>query len=168
MKMKIIIIAFFSIMTLNIKAQEDIFEKIDNKTWFENNGFAGTSIVFYRTIDGLFKAIRQINGSGVPVIYSEIYDVEIRKDTIYLLNGLNLKTAKKNENYYYKFDNNTRCIYKNEVRLKILSIKPILFTWDERKDVRTQIDVKLLRKVSIGKNEIYTESDLTQCERICN
>ena len=159
--MKFLIIVFFSIVTLNLKAQEEVFEKNENKTWFENSGFAGTSIVFYRTTDGLYKAIRQINGSGVPVTGSGIYDVEIRKDTIYLLNGLNLKTSDKIGNYYYNFDNKTGLIYKNEVQLKILSLKPILFTWTEkRKDFKTQIDVNLLRKISIGKNEIYKESDL--------
>jgi len=161
MKMKFLIIVFFSIVTLNLKAQEEVFEKNENKTWFENSGFAGTSIVFYRTTDGLFKAIRQINGSGVPVIGSEIYDVEIRKDTIYLLNGLNLKTSEKIGNYYYNFENKTGFIYKNEVQLKILSLEPILFTWTEKRiDFKTQIDVNLLRKISIGKNEIYKESDL--------
>ena len=159
--MKFLIIVFFSIVTLNLKAQEEVFEKNENKTWFENSGFAGTSIVFYRTTDGLFKAIRQINGSGVPVIGSEIYDVEIRKDTIYLLNGLNLKTSEKIGNYYYNFENKTGFIYKNEVQLKILSLEPILFTWTEKRiDFKTQIDVNLLRKISIGKNEIYKESDL--------
>ncbi len=159
--MKFLIIVFFSIVTLNLKAQEEVFEKIENKTWFENSGFAGTSIVFYRTTDGLFKAIRQINGSGVPVVGSEIYDVEIQNDTIYLLNGLNLKTAEKVGNYYYSFNNNTGLIYKNEIQLKILSVKPILFTWTEkRKDFTTQINVSLLRKISISKNEIYKESDL--------
>jgi hypothetical protein len=150
-------------MTLNLKAQEEIFEKIDNKTWFENSGFAGTSIVFYRTTNGLFKAIRQINGSGVPVVGSEIYDVEIRNDTIYLLDGLNLKTAEKVGIYYYNFDNKTGFLYKNAIQLKILTVEPILFTWSEkRKDFTTQIDVRLLRKILISKNEIYKESDLIQ------
>jgi hypothetical protein len=166
MKMKFLIIVLFSIVTLNLKAQEEIFEKIDNKTWFENVGFAGTSIVFYKTTDGLFKAIRQINGSGVPVIGSEIYDVAIRKDTIYLLNGLNLKTAEKIGNYYYNFDSKTGFIFKNEIQLKILSGVPILFTWTEkRKDVKTQIDVESLMKISINENEIYKESDLVLIQK---
>lgn len=163
MKMKFLIIAFLSILTLNLKAQEEIFEKIDNKTWFENIGFAGTSIIFYRTTNGILKAIKQINGSGVPVISSEIYDVEIREDTIYLLNGLNLKTAEKVGNYYYNFDKKTGFIYKNEVQVKILSVEPILFTWtDKRKDVMTQIDVKQLSDILIKVNEIYKEEYLVK------
>ena len=161
--MKFLIIAFFSIVTLNLKAQKEIFEKIDNRTWFENSGFAGTSIVFYRTTNGLFKAIRQINGSGVPVIGSEIYDVETRNDTIYLLNGLNLETAEKLGNYYFCFDNKTGLILKNGKHLKILDDKPILFTWtDKRKDFKTQIDVRLLTEIVIEEKEIYKEADLVK------
>lgn len=161
--MKFLIIVFFSIVTFNLNAQDVIFEKIDNKTWFEN-GFAGINIVFYRTTNELFKAIRQINGSGVPgVILSEIYDVEIRSDTIYLMNGLNLKTAEKVGNYFYKLDKKTGFIYKNEIQLKSLFDKPILFTWTEkRKDFTTQINFSLLSKISINKNEIYKETDLIQ------
>jgi hypothetical protein len=161
MKIKFLIIAFFSIMTLNLKAQEEIFEKIVNKTWFENTSFTGTSIVFYKTTNGLFKAIRQINGSGIPVISSEIYDVEIRNDTIYLYNGLNLQTAVKIGNYYYNFDNKTGFMYKKEMQLKILSDQPVLFIWIEKRDYfTTQINMKLLSKISISKNEIYKEDDL--------
>ena len=163
MKIKFLIIAFFSIMTLNLKAQEGIFEKIENKTWFENSGFAGTTVVFYKTTNGLLKAIRQINGSGVPVVSSEIYDIEIRKDTIYLFNGLNLKTAEKIGNYYYNFDNTTGFIYKNGVQLEILSVEPVLFIWFKRREyLTTQINVKLLSQISISKNEIYKENDLIQ------
>ena len=163
MKIKFLIVVFFSIMTLNLKAQEGIFEKIENKTWFENSGFAGTTVVFYKTTNGLLKAIRQINGSGVPVVRSEIYDIEIRKDTIYLFNGLNLKTAEKIGNYYYNFDNRTGFIYKNGVQLEILSVEPVLFIWIKRREyLTTQINVKLLSQISISKNEVYKENDLIQ------
>ena len=163
MKIKFLIVVFFSIMTLNLKAQEGIFEKIENKTWFENSGFAGTTVVFYKTTNGLLKAIRQINGSGVPVVRSEIYDIEIRKDTIYLFNGLNLKTAEKIGNYYYNFDNKTGFIYKNGVQLEILSVEPVLFIWIKRREyLTTQINVKLLSQISISKNEVYKENDLIQ------
>mgnify|MGYP000912402980 FL=1 len=157
------IVALFSIFSLNSFAQDTIFEKIYNKTWFEDNGFAGATIVFYKTSNGLLKAIRQINGSGVPVIASEIYDFENRNDTVFLFNGLNLKTAEKVDDYSYNFDNKTGYIYKNGIQLKILSVEPILFKWTEkRKDFTTQIDVKMLRKIFISKNEIYKESDLIQ------
>jgi hypothetical protein len=157
MRTRILIIALLSFLAFNAFAQNTIFEKINNKTWFEEIGFAGTTIVFYETSNGLLKAIRQNNGSGVPVISSGIYDVEIVNDTIFLLNGLNLKTSEKLRNYTYTFDNVTEQI----IQLERMSDFPVLFTWtDKRKDLKTQIDVRLLSEILIEKNEIYKERDL--------
>lgn len=157
MRTRILIIALISIITLNSFAQDSIFEKINNKTWFEDDGFVGTTIVFYKTSNGLLKAIRQKNGSGIPVISSGIYDVKIKNDTVFLLNGLNLKTSDKLSNYTYNFDNEVGRIKQ----LRKISDKPILFTWtDIRKDIRTQIEMKLLSKIFIEKNAIYREPDL--------
>ena len=161
MKLKILIIAFFSILTLTLNAQDKTFEKIENKTWFESDGFAGTTIVFYKSTNGLLKAIRQINGSGVPVVNSGIYDIEIRHDTVFLFNGLNLKTSEKLGDYIYNFYNKTGQIFRNGTPLKIMFEEPILYAWiDKRKNVNTQIDVKLLAEILIEKNEIYKDEDL--------
>ena len=74
----------------------DIFEKISNKTWFdESSSFAGVTIVFTKSETGQKKAIRQINGSGIPVLFTEIYDIEIRQDTIYLINRFKEQTNNK-------------------------------------------------------------------------
>ena len=152
-----ILIALLSILTLNTLAQEATFDKINNKTWFEDNGFAGTTIVFYKTSNGQLKAIRQINGAGVPVVSSEIFDVEIKHDTISLLNGLNLKTSERIYNLIYSFDDGTRQI----TELKMMLDKPILYSWtDKRRDIHTRIDMKLLSEIVIEKNEIYKEADL--------
>ena len=104
MKLKVLIISLSSILTLSLYAQDKIFEKIENKTWFDETGFAGESIVFMKSDSGQIKAIRQINGSGVPVVFTEIYDVEIRTDTIYLLNRPNEKTNKKPKNIFYTYN----------------------------------------------------------------
>ena len=157
MRTRILIIALLSFLTFKALAQDTIFEKINNKTWFEEIGFAGTTIVFYKTSNGLIKAIRQINGSGVPVVSSGIYDVEIKNDTVFLLNGLNLKTSEKLRNYTYNFDDVTGQI----MQLKRIADISILFTWtDKRKDLKTRIDVRLLSEILIEKNEIYKETDL--------
>lgn len=161
MKLKISIISFLSILTLSIFAEDNIFERIENKTWFESNGFAGTSIVFYKTSNGLLKAIRQIHGSGIPVISSAIYDVEIRQETILIFNGLDLKTSEKQEDFNYSFDCGTGLLQINGKSLEIFSEGPILFAWtDKRKSFMTQIDLKLLSEILIGKNEIYKDKDL--------
>jgi len=156
-----LIIAFFSILTFNSSAQEEIFEKIENKTWLDDNGSTGITIVFYKTHNGLLKSIRQINGSGVPVVTSAIYDIEIRNDTIYLLDGMNLKTSERIGELDYKFDFKTGLIIKKGGQLKIISEEPILFAWtDKRRNVLAQIDLKLLTEILIKKNEIYKDEDL--------
>jgi hypothetical protein len=161
MKLKILTIAFLSILTLTSYAQDKIFEKIDNKTWFENNGFAGATIVFYKTTNGLIKAIKQLNGSGVPVVSSGIFDVVIRQDTVFLFNGLNLKTSEKLDDFNYNYDNKTELLINNGNQLKITHEEPILYAWtDKRKNFSTQIDMKLLIEILIGKNEIYKDEDL--------
>ena len=161
MKLKTSIILFLSILTLTTYAGDNIIERIENKTWFESTGFGGTTIVFYNTTNGLIKAIRQTNGSGVPVVSSGIYDVEIRKDTVFLFNGLNLKTSEKLDDFNYNYDSKTRLLLNNGNQLKILHEEPILYAWtDKRKNVKTQIDVKLLTEILIEKNEIYKDEDL--------
>ena len=161
MKLKIWIIFLLTFMSVSIHAQDTLFEKINNKTWFETNGFAGTTIVFYQTTNGLIKSIRQLNGSGVPVVSSGIYDVEIIKDTVYLFNGLNLKTSQKLNDIYYKYDIKTGLLTNKLEPLKITHEEPILFAWsDKKKSVLTQIDLKLLTKILIVKNEIYKDEDL--------
>lgn len=161
MKLRALLISFFSVLTLTTFAQDKIFEKIENKTWFESNGFAGTTIVFYKTTNGLIKSIRQLNGSGVPVVSSGIFDVEIRQDTVHLFNGLNLKTSENLENINYIFDNKTVQLLNNGKPLKVIQKEPILYAWtDRRKNFNTQIEMKFLTEIKIGKNEIYKDEDL--------
>lgn len=161
--MKIVIIFLLTILNVSINAQDKLFDKINNKTWLENNGFAGTTIVFYQTTNGLIKSIRQLNGSGVPVLSSGIYDVEINKDTVYLFNGLNLKTSEKLNDFYYSYDIKNGLSTNKGEPLKIVVGKPILFAWsDNRKSIMTQIDMKLLTQILIEKNEIYKDEDLSK------
>ena len=160
MKLIISTILLLIFQTLTIFG-DDIFIRISNKTWFEDNGFAGTSLVFYKTDNGLIKSIRQINGSGVPVVSSGIYDVEIRQDTIYLFNGLNLKTSEKLIDLSYTFDKNLGLLLIKEKSLRIIHDEPILYAWtNKRKNVKTRVDVKLLSEILIEKKEIYREEDL--------
>ena len=161
MKKILLVISLFSILTLTLKAQGIVLEKIEGKTWLENDGFAGTNIVFYKTANGLLKAIRQINGSGVPVVSSGIYDIEIKQDTIYLYNGLNLKTSEKLGDYIYTYNAELDRISRSGESLNLLAEESILYAWiDKRINVHTQIDVKLLTEIFIEKNKIYEDNDL--------
>jgi hypothetical protein len=159
MKLAFGFIIFLSILSLNSYAQDSIIDNIGNKTWFEDNGFAGTTIVFYQTSNGVNKAIKQINGSGVPVVASGIYDVKFQADSIILLNGLNLNTSDRLEDCRYSYDNATGQINS----LRVIQDEPILYTWTvKRKDVKTQIDVKLLSDIVINEKEVYKEEDLVK------
>lgn len=159
MKLKTGLTLFITVLALNTFAQNELIEKINNKTWFEDNGFAGTTVVFYETSNGLLKAIKQINGSGVPVVSSGIYDVEINQNTIFLFNGLNLNTSEKLEAIKYKFKHSTGQI----ISLRIVHKEPVLFTWTtKRKNITTKIDVQLLSDIVINKNEIYEEENLVK------
>lgn len=159
MKLAIGLSIILSILSFKAFMQDYIIDRIENKTWFEDNGFAGTTIVFYRTSNGIVKAIKQINGSGVPVVGSGIYDVKIYANSITLFNGLDLNSSKRLKDCSYSYDRESGVI----VSLRVISDKPILYTWTKkRKDVKTQIDVKRLSDICIKANEIYKEEDLVK------
>ena len=143
----------------------DIFEKISNKTWFEENGFAGVSIVFMKIERGQIKAIRQINGSGVPVIATEIYDVEIRQDTIYLLNSSNGQTNEKPKNDFYTYNDRQGLLSKGK-QLTILFEEPIIYVWTEKRIIMdTRVNVNKLTKISFEKNEVYINDEIYKIKR---
>jgi hypothetical protein len=143
----------------------DIFEKISNKTWFDETGFAGVSIVFMKTESGQIKAIRQINGSGVPVLFTEIYNVEIRQDTIYLLNSVNGQTKENSKNSSYIY-NDQQGLSSNGKQLRILFDEPIIYVWTEtRKIIDTKVNVNKLTKVSFEENEVFINDEVFKINR---
>jgi hypothetical protein len=154
MKFNLLIITFLSILTLRLNAQDKIFEKIENKTWFDETGFAGESIVFIKSDSGQIKAIRQINGSGVPVLFTEIHDVEIRNDTIYLLNRPNDQISEESKNILYTY-NDLQGLLSNGKQLRILFEEPIIYVFTEkRKLIDTRVNVNASTKISFEKNEV--------------
>lgn len=88
MKRKLIIGTIFFLLTLSTFA--DTWETIKEKTWRAEKEFPSNQIVFYETINGLKKAIYQIEGSGRCAVISLIYDVDINNDTVFLRNQMNL------------------------------------------------------------------------------
>ena len=143
----------------------DIFEKISNKTWFDETGFAGISIVFMKTESGQIKAIRQTNGSGVPVLFTEIYNVEIRQDTIYLLNSINGQTKENTKNNFYIYTDQ-QGLLSNGKQLRILFDEPIIYVWTEkRKIIDTKVNVNKLTKVSFEKNEVFINDEVFKINR---
>lgn len=88
MKRKLIVGTIFFLLTLSTFA--DTWETIKEKTWRAEKEFPSNQIVFYETINGLKKAIYQIEGSGRCAVISLIYDVDIKNDTVFLRNQMNL------------------------------------------------------------------------------
>ena len=143
----------------------DIFEKISNKTWFDETGFAGVSIVFMKTESGQIKAIRQTNGSGVPVLFTEINNVEIRQDTIYLLNSINGQTKENSKNNFYIYTDQ-QGLSSNGKQLRVLFDEPIIYVWTEkRKIIDTKVNVNKLTKFSFEKNEVFINDEVFKINR---
>jgi hypothetical protein len=165
MKLNIIIITFFSILTLRLNAQDKIFQKIENKTWFDETGFAGETIVFVKLVSGQVKAIRQINGSGVPVLFTEIHDVVIRNDTIFLLNRQYEQINEKPKTIFYTY-NDHHGLFSNGKPLRILFKVPIIYVYSEKsKIIDTQVNVNDLTKLSFEKNEVYINDKVYKINR---
>lgn len=130
------------------------FDSIVNKTWFIDNGFAGCQYFFYRLEGGNMKAIKQICGSGVCVIRSEIYDVEIKGDSLLLMDGLDLNSGEITRTPNLFFDNEKREIRENEMELQLRSPEPLIYNWATA-EVCDLVDFEGLLKIEILKNEVY-------------
>jgi len=168
MKRIILIIAFLSILTLNSNAQDRIFEKLENRTWFDETGFAGESIVFIKSDSGQIEAIRQINGSGVPVLLTEIHNVEIHHDTIYLVNRLNEQTKEKSKTIFYTYNYQQELLSNsNGKKLRILFEEPIIYVLTENRNIiDTRVNVNTLTKICFEKNVVYINDKAYKINRV--
>lgn len=120
---KLLLIAtLFLTATLSIANVDTIL----NKTWFSESGFAGHQYVFFQTESGKFKAIKQIHGSGVCVIKSEIYDLEIKEDSLILENGRDLISGARTTTPKLVFDESKFEIRAGEMQMRILSEDPVI------------------------------------------
>jgi len=163
MKLQIFLFLIFSISVVSLVAQNTVLEKIEEITWFENSGFAGNTVIFYHTSDGLLKAIRQMHGFGVPVVSSEIFDVEIKLDTVYLVDGLNLVSNADAGQYVYVFDERSGKLMTDGEPLEIQRNEPVLYVWSaSSSNITTKIDLQRLKKLEIGKQEIYRDLELVK------
>ena len=127
---------------------------VQSKRWF-----CRYKHCFFNTEKGINKTIKQIEGSGVAYVNSEIYDVETRGDTIFLLNGFNLNRSKiteKVKDLFYTFDRTSGYILYNGKPIEIKNKEPHLFSWYNNQP----LDFKLLTKISIGQNEIYSPKEI--------
>ena len=148
MKFKTLIAIIFYFLSFTINAQDSIFNMIKNKTWFDETGFAGESIVFFESDSGQVQAFRQINGSGLPVVLTILHDVQIQDDTIILLN--------KPDNIIYS--RNNQGFFSKSGKLRILYQEPIIYVCSgKRKIPDTRINVNTVTKISFSSNEVYVK-----------
>lgn len=127
---------------------------IFNKTWFSSAEFAGVQYVFYKLENGGAKVIKQVLGSGVCSIKSEIFDLEIKSDTLKLFNGLDLKSGEPtlSENLLYSSTKNE--LYDEKGQLRVRSKIVEIFNWATN-EMCDMVDFERLKKLRLSENEIY-------------
>ena len=65
----------------------NIWSKINETTWFQDNGFAGQSYVFFEDSLGRKRCIFQLHGSGFYVVFRDYADFEIIGSRIIKINN---------------------------------------------------------------------------------
>ncbi|NTW26579.1 MAG: hypothetical protein HGA37_17915 [Lentimicrobium sp.] len=123
------------------------------------------TIVFIKSESGQIQAIRQINGSGVPVIATEVYNVEIRRDTVCLLCNINEQAKEMTDNIFYTY-NDQQGLSGNGKQLRILFEEPYVYVCtEERKIMDTRLNVNALTKTAFEKNEVYINDKVYKINR---
>ena len=158
MKTKTIIeIIFFA--TVHISVFGNTWELIKERTW-STKDFPTEQIVFYETVNGLKKAIYQLNGSGRCAVRSVIYDIELKGDTISLKYGMNLEPnaySKKRGNKLLSLVlhlQNKMLISENLKFVKI-SDTPLICNWLETYSGNNIIPIEKLKAIPIQEKMIY-------------
>jgi hypothetical protein len=151
-------IIFF--MAVKVSAFGNTWEYIAEKTWITKN-FPTEQIVFYETINGLKKAIYQLNGSGRCAVRSVIYDIELKGDTIYLKDAMDLEpnapSKKRKDELLLPFT----LYLKNEVLIaedseftKVSDV-PLICNWLETYSGNNIIPIEKLKAIPIREKMIY-------------
>jgi hypothetical protein len=161
MKQKLIIETFFLLLTLSTFG--NTWETIKEKTWKAEKEFPSNQIVFYETINGLKKAIYQMEGSGRCAVISLIYDVDINNDTVFLRNQMDLdvdfqiEKRKKSKTTSLILSSDNELISSNlDYKYKKLNEEAKICKWwignycEER-----MISLSKLKSISIEKGSIY-------------
>lgn len=127
---------------------------IAEKTWFSSSGFAGEQLIFYESVNGIKRAIRQIHGSGVYIVATEVYDVEVIQDTILVTlcpDNHRIRHIKLiyNETNFNLTDNSDSFTYK------ISSDKPIVYNFQGDFYRGETIPIEILKSVPIQKGVTF-------------
>ena len=155
-----IFIGIISFATVNISVFGNTWEFVKEKTW-STQDFPTERIVFYETVNGLKKAIYQINGSGVCAIHSVIYDIELKGDTIYLKDAMNLDPHRQSKKREDKLLLPLVLCLKSEVLIlenfefRKTSDIPLICNWLETYSGNNIIPIEKLKAIPIQAKMIY-------------
>ncbi|MDR2084175.1 MAG: hypothetical protein LBP67_04195 [Bacteroidales bacterium] len=159
MKKKIFFGIIFTIIT-SISVFGCTWELIKEKTWGTKH-FPTEQIVFYESLNGLKKAIYQLNGSGRCAVRSFIYDIELKGDSIYLIDALDLEPnvpSKKRESElllpFMLYLKNEVLILENLEFTKVSDL-PLICNWLETYSGNNIIPIEKLKAIPIQKKMIY-------------
>lgn len=150
MKFRIISTTIVLFIALSISAQNADLSLILNKTWNDESSLTGSSWVFVKTNDEKLKAIYQMHGSGIPVLYSIIFDADFKNDTIIL----RCITLEQDSTTTFTFAGNT--LIQNEKILQSSYLnKPIIHVSTfNRKFIDKRIDLSNYNSIVISGEEI--------------
>jgi|GEM_PF-3941897 len=127
---------------------------IAEKTWISENGFAGEQIVFYESVNGIKRAIRQLYGSGVQIAGTLIYDVEVIQDTVFLTPV----QVSQNTNSLKLICNKTDSLLTTNAKsftYKMISDKPTVYNFHGDFMHGERIPIEILKSVPIQKGVTF-------------
>lgn len=134
---------------------QDIIEKVSTKTWLLKSDFPQEGLVFVKTDSGLIKVIHQVYGSGLPVIISEVCDISLRNDTLFLKNGMIHSKDETFKDYYFTYNDSIGLMRKGNP-LGVLFDEPIIYVCNENGNLLNfRITITDQTKFSFEKNEVY-------------
>jgi hypothetical protein len=146
--------------SFTIVSGQDVFDEIKTKTWFEHSGFAGVTVVFLKDNNGELKALRQINGSGIPVIATNIFDIEIRQDTIHLFDNKLIQNIKTSESLIYIY-NDKQGLTRNVKSLNAIINHPMIHLFTHKNQVIGEnIPVYKITMYDFGNNHVFVDDML--------
>jgi len=154
MKKFIILVGFVLATLTSSNIAPKTWDYITEKTWFSRNGFAGEQIVFYESVNGVKRAIRQIHGSGVYVVATEIYDVEVIQDTILLTLCPDNQKIRHIKLIYNKTDFSL-IANSDSLTYKISSDKPIVYNFQGDFYHGERIPIEILKSVHSQKGMTF-------------
>lgn len=154
MKKFILLVGFVLATLTSANITPNTWNCIAEKTWFSSNGFAGEQIVFYESVNGIKRAIRQTHGSGVYIVATENYDVEVIQDTILLTPCPDNRRTGRIK-LIYNIKDSILTTNNDSLTYKKLFDKPIIYNFQGNFQHGEKLPIENLKRVPIQKGANY-------------